>query len=72
MPRHVPYIVFTPHDTRLAVVLRRLELLNCSILNKLMYNRPQFSSRKKEPDMGVDPDGFSPIEKVNEMCDSPS
>ena len=37
-----------------------------------MYNRPQFSSRKKEPDMGVDPDGFSPIEKVNEMCDSPS
>ena len=37
-----------------------------------MYNRPQFSSRKKEPDMGVDPDGFSPIKKVNEMCDSPS
>lgn len=47
------------------------ELLNCSIINKLMYNRPQFCSRKKEPDIGVDPDGFSPIKKVNEMCDSP-
>ena len=39
--------------------------------HKLMYNRPQFCSRKKEPDMGVDPDGSSPIKKVNEMCDSP-
>ena len=39
--------------------------------HKLMYNRPQFCSRKEEPDIGVDPDGFSPIKKVNEMCDSP-
>ena len=29
----------------------------------LMYNCPQFCSRKKEPDMGVDPDGSSPIKK---------
>ena len=30
---------------------------------KLVYNCPQFCSRKKEPDMGVDPDGSSPIKK---------